>query len=84
MSFMSLAVVQAIVSFQVLIKSGSKLLFTATRGLAYIHNVKILLPDTWVDVQADPVSGIAYEVRILVVFLNGELIILIMCLSIEA
>ena len=73
-SFMSLAAVQAIVSFQVLIKSGSKLLFTATRGLAYIHNVKILLPDTWDDVQADPVSGIAYEVRVLVVFLNVNLV----------
>ena len=58
--------IQAPSSFQELIKAGSKTLFTATRGLAYIHNVKILLPDSWSDVEAEPVSGLSYEVWILI------------------
>ena len=46
-----------------MIGSGSKMLFTATRQMAYIHSVNILLPTTWTDIEADPVSGLAYEVQ---------------------
>jgi hypothetical protein len=47
-----------------MIKTGSQRLFEATRKLAYIHSVNILLPESWTDVEADPVSGLAYEVKV--------------------
>jgi len=49
--------------FQAWIQGGSRRLFVGTRKYAYIHSVNILLPTTWTDVDADQVSGLAYEVN---------------------
>ena len=47
---------------QTWLKKGSVKLYDATEHLAYINSVSILLPSTWTEVTADPVSGLAYEV----------------------
>ena len=49
--------------FQTFIGDGSQFLYGATRKLAYIANVKILVPTNWNYEGATSTNEIAYEAK---------------------
>ena len=54
-------VVDGVVSW---IGSGSQRLYAATGGLAYVADVKILIPESWTEVEGAVTStDVAFEVR---------------------